>query len=249
MKIFLMGISGKMGQRLLVKINAQPGMTVIAGGDQTSSAQTLVPVASAPEEMYPHIQSSDLVIDFSLPKGTETVMAICRELQKPLLSGTTGLTGVHLHELRVLAETVPVMHATNFSTGVAMLNKLSKVAAAFLPEADIEIVEKHHRYKKDAPSGTAETLAQMVKGGREVVYGRSGESMRKVNELTVHSIRGGNIVGEHEISFILDNEVITVSHSALNRDIFVDGAIAAAKFLVARAPGFYTIEHMFEDGD
>ena len=195
------------------------------------------------------LENSDVVIDFTLPDGTESLVETAiNESCKPLVIGTTGLS---LHQQNLLKEAsahMPILYATNMSLGVAVLNKLASLASAALREFDIEIVEMHHRYKKDAPSGTALTLGEHAARARGLdldkvrVSGRNGNiGSRNKDEIAVMALRGGDIVGRHTIGFYNDGEFIELNHTATSRDTFAKGAIKAAKWIVRKESGLYSI--------
>jgi 4-hydroxy-tetrahydrodipicolinate reductase len=195
------------------------------------------------------LENSDVVIDFTLPNGTESLLELAiNGFSKPLVIGTTGLSKHQLNFLEEASKYMPILYATNMSLGVAILNKLAHLASGALADFDIEIVEQHHRYKKDAPSGTALTLAEHVADARGLdldkvrVSGRDGNiGERKKDEIAVLALRGGDIVGRHTVGFYNDGEFIEINHTATSRDTFAKGAIKAAKWLVKQENGLYDI--------
>jgi 4-hydroxy-tetrahydrodipicolinate reductase len=195
------------------------------------------------------LENSDVVIDFTLPDGTEALLELAiNGFAKPLVIGTTGLSKHQLNLLEEASKYMPILYATNMSLGVAILNKLAHLASGALADFDIEIVEQHHRYKKDAPSGTALTLAQHAADARGLdldkvrVSGRDGNiGERKKDEIAVLALRGGDIVGRHTIGFYNDGEFIEINHTATSRDTFAKGAIKAAKWLAKQENGLYDI--------
>ncbi len=195
------------------------------------------------------LENSDVVIDFTLPEGTEALLetAINGDA-KPLIIGTTGLSAHQQNLLKEASLHMPVLYATNMSLGVALLNKLVETASFALGDFDIEIVEQHHRYKKDAPSGTALTLGEYAARGRGVnldevrVSGRNGNiGERSKDEIAIMALRGGDIVGRHTVGFYNDGEFIELNHTATSRDTFAKGAIKAAKWIVGKKNGLYSI--------
>ena len=195
------------------------------------------------------LESVDVVIDFTLPKGTEALLECAiKESPKPLVIGTTGLTPHQKNLILEASKYMPILYATNMSLGVAVLNKLTSLASKILDDFDIEIVEQHHRYKKDAPSGTALTLAEFAANARGLdldkvrVSGRDGEiGARSKDEIAVMALRGGDIVGRHTVGFYNDGEYIELNHTATSRDTFAKGAIKVAKWLVNQPNGLYKI--------
>ena len=194
------------------------------------------------------LHGCDIVIDFSLPEATEVMLEAVLEIPKPLVIGTTGLNAHQLNLLKQASENMPILYATNMSLGVALLNKLVHQAAAALKGFDIEIVEMHHRHKKDAPSGTALTLGESAATGRGLaldkvrISGRDGNiGERSADEIAVMALRGGDIVGRHTVGFYNDGEFIELNHTATSRNTFSKGAIRAASWLVDKEAGLYSI--------
>ena len=223
-----------MGTLLRAAIDADESLS-LAGGYDADNVSGLDSVAPA----------VDLVIDFSTPASLSHVEAYVRRTHAALLSGTTGLSADDLARLRALGEVAPVIWSGNYSLGVAVLRHLAREAAASLPGWDTEIVECHHNRKADAPSGTAKMLLEAVDptGERSVVYGRDGiVGPRPAGEIGMHSLRGGTVAGTHEVMFFGEDEEVVLTHRATSRQIFVNGAIAAAKRLLAREPGFYDFD-------
>lgn len=190
---------------------------------------------------------ADVVIDFSLPAGAEAALEFAVASGQAFVSGTTGTGEAFSRKLASAATTIPVLHASNMSLGVAVTRAATRLAAAALPrEFQPEIVELHHRHKVDSPSGTALSLAADIAASRpetEVNHGRTGASgPRGPQELGVHGVRGGDVVGEHIVYFFGDGERIEITHRATDRRIFARGAVAAALWLAGRPPGLYTMD-------
>ncbi|MDU5325660.1 4-hydroxy-tetrahydrodipicolinate reductase [Campylobacter ureolyticus] len=193
-------------------------------------------------------KSSDVVIDFSMPEGTKALLEFAKKNPKPLCIGTTGLSKDELNLMKEISKNMPILYATNMSLGVAVLNKLAFLASKALSEFDAEILEMHHRYKKDAPSGTALTLAKNVAKARNLdldkvrVSGRDGIiGQRSKDEIAVMSLRGGDIVGRHTAGFYGNGEFIELNHTATSRATFANGAIKAAIWLSSQKNGLYDI--------
>ena len=202
------------------------------------------------EELDDVAPVSDVAIDFSAPAALPHVAAYVRRTGAALVSGTTGLDEGDLATLAALGEVAPVVHASNYSLGVAVLRKLSSLAAEALADWDIEIVETHHNKKVDAPSGTAKALLEAVDpaGEQPVVYGREGiVGARPAREIGMHALRGGTVAGTHEVHFFGADEEVTLTHRATSRIIFVRGAIACACKLMGREPGFYGFDDVMFD--
>lgn len=187
----------------------------------------------------------DVIIDFSNPANLDMIYDYAKMHKKAVVFATTGYTNEQLEKINDLAKYTPVLRSANFSLGVILLNKLVKEITPILKDSfDIEIVEAHHHHKVDAPSGTAKMLLNSAVDatGFTPVYGRDGYCPRKPNEIGVHAVRGGSIVGEHEVMYCGEDEIITLKHSAHSKKIFAVGAIKAAKWLNGKPVGFYTME-------
>jgi len=187
----------------------------------------------------------DVIIDFSHPEGLDAIVKFAREADVPVVIATTGYSEAQVDQIKTLAGEVPVLYSGNYSLGIILMNRLIREAARVLgADFDIEIIEKHHHHKVDAPSGTAKMLlaAANEKLGHNVIYGREGFSKRKVNEIAVHTVRGGSIVGEHEVLFAGADEVFSMKHEALSKSIFVNGAIKGALWLQDMPIGLYSME-------
>ncbi len=193
----------------------------------------------------------DVVIDFSHPACLDLIEAFARENRAALVMGTTGYGAGEEERIRRLGELVPVVRSSNFSTGIAVLRRvLSMIAPVLGEDYDMELVEKHHRKKADAPSGTAKLLLQALDGEglRTKVYGRCGQERRQTGEIGIHAVRGGTIVGEHTVLFAGENEVLELTHRAESKGIFVNGALRAARFAAAAVPGYYGMEDVLWPG-
>lgn len=194
-------------------------------------------------------EEADCIIDFSHHSATEALCAYAVKNKLPLVIATTGHTEEENGIIAETAKVVPVFKSGNMSLGIALVACLSKIAAKAFPDADIEIVEKHHNQKLDVPSGTALLLAdsiKQVKKDSEYVIGRHENGKRKKNEIGIHSLRMGNEVGTHEVIFAMGSQVITIKHEAENRGLFAEGALSAADFLVKQEPGLYCMDDIVE---
>ena len=193
----------------------------------------------------------DCIIDCSSPVCLDMIYDYAIKNNKPVVFATTGYSEEQLLKIKELSRYVPVLKSANFSLGVNLLNRIVKLITPILKDDfDIEIIEAHHHNKVDAPSGTAKMLLESVKDstGFNEINGRVGNSLRKPNEIGVHSIRGGSIVGEHSVMYCGLDEVITLKHDAYSKNVFAVGAIKAAKFLVDQEIGYYTMDDvLFND--
>ena len=190
-------------------------------------------------------QDADVVIDFSHHSAVADVLAYAKTIGAAAVVGTTGHTAEEKAMIFSAAEEIPVFYAGNVSLGIAVLCRLVKQAAAFFPDAEIEIVEAHHIRKVDAPSGTAHMLFNAIKEVRPNAYencGRSGEGKRTKDEIGIHALRMGNVVGIHEVHIHTGNQSLTLKHESGSRAMLADGAVSAARFMVGKAKGFYDME-------
>lgn len=196
------------------------------------------------------LEKADVVIDFSLPAGTRALLEVCAVTKTPVVIGTTGLGEEGDAAVRKLGEVVPVVYAPNYSVGVNVFWALAKRAAELLgDEADMEIIETHHHHKVDSPSGTALRLLNVVAEARgldpreAVRHGRSGQvGARTKNEIGMHAVRGGDVVGDHTLVLAAPGERIEITHRASSREVFARGAIRAAHWVVGKPPGVYTMD-------
>jgi len=252
------GVAGRMGRRLVALASpneellvahalVRPGHPDLGrdAGELANVGLLGVSVTDALDVDRPvHV-----LIDFTSPPGMRHWLRVCRHRRVAMLTGTTGLTPEDHRLIDEAALEIPVLQATNTSLGVAVLNRLAAEAARLLgPDYDVEVVEAHHRHKRDAPSGTAATLAGRIcaASGRPpdaVVFGRHGPDVpRQPGQVGVHSLRMGDVVGQHTAHFATDGERLEVTHAATSRDVFVRGALRAAQWLAGRGAGRYQIE-------
>ena len=247
-KVGIHGATGRVGRLLIenLKGDTHATISVVHAIEKVDfSIDESIMITNDTEVL---LQNCDVVVDFTLPDGTEALFESALNNPKPLVVGTTGLSKHQLNLLDETASKMPVLYATNMSLGVAILNKLAAIASKALSDFDAEIVEQHHRHKKDAPSGTALTLAEHVAKARGLdldkvrVSGRDGNiGERSKDEIAVMALRGGDIVGRHTAGFYNDGEFIELNHTATSRDTFAKGAIKAAKWLVGQKNGLYNI--------
>ena len=241
--IVIQGIYGRMGRALIEKIAARQDCRVVAGVDREAGKVGDIPVYAG----FEGLPKVDAIIDFSSPAGAVTAAQYGAENGLPCVICSTGLSKEDEAVLEAASAKVPIFRSANMSVGVNVLIELARQATKILGgEFDIEIVEKHHHNKLDAPSGTALMIADAINaeaGGKyEYVYDRSQvRQKRGAQELGISSIRGGGIVGEHDVLFCGPDEVVTLSHSAGSRGVFADGAVQAALYIAALAPGYYTM--------
>lgn len=248
-KIAICGINGKMGQVLKESIAADDKTCLAFGVDVMNDIRDNG-VAVYKEICEANPEEVDVIIDFSRPSALRGNLEYCVKNNKAIVIATTGYTDEEKELIHKAAKDTAVFYSANYSLGVNLQMKLiAEAAKLFDGAADIEIIEKHHNRKADAPSGTALMLAEGINeacGGKYTYkYGRTPQdSKREKNELGIHAVRGGMIVGEHDVMFITDNEIVTISHQAMSRNVFADGAVAAAKFMINKPSGFYNMKDL-----
>ncbi|WP_169999948.1 4-hydroxy-tetrahydrodipicolinate reductase [Campylobacter sp. RM9328] len=247
-KVGIHGASGKMGREIIacLKNNEVAKLSVAYTIEELDfELPKDVLVTDKFEALF---ENSDVIIDFTIKQGALNLISYARTNPKPLVIGTTGLADEGATLIAQAANAMPILYATNMSLGVAVLNKLAAIASKALREFDTEIVEMHHKHKKDAPSGTALTLAKHIAEARDLdlkevmTTGRNGLiGERKKDEIAVLALRGGDIVGRHTAGFYNDGEFIELNHTATSRATFAKGAIKAAIWLSSQNNGQYDI--------
>lgn len=243
--VIICGINGAMGKNLLEIIEDSSVFNIVAGIDHVDGDFDF-PVFTNPMDCN---VKADVLIDFShylmIPKLIEFIESV----KIPSVICTTGLSPEVEADLVKLSKSVPIFKSGNMSLGINVMIKLAKEATKALADFDIELIEKHHNKKIDSPSGTAKMIADAIKetalDEKEYVYGRYGlDAKRNPEDLTIHSVRGGTIVGEHEVLFAGIDELIEIKHSATSKKVFAKGALTAAKFLASKEAGFYDMNDM-----
>lgn len=244
-KIIMHGCNGAMGQTVTSIVEKDEDAVIVAGVDITGEKKNDYPVYKALEECR---EEADVIIDFASAKAVDHLLEYCGEKRMPVVLCTTGLSEEQIKKVGETAEKTAVLRSANMSLGVNLLLKLVKEAAKTLASADfdIEIVEKHHNQKVDAPSGTALALADSINEALGNTYHYkydrySQREKRDKKEIGIQSVRGGTIVGDHDVIFAGQDEVVTFSHTAYSKGIFAKGAVSAAKFLKGKGPGLYNM--------
>ena len=242
-KMIMHGCNGRMGQMITDMVKDDPEIEIVAGVDTNNNRQNDYPVYSSIAECD---VDADVLVDFGAAPAIDELLRVCVERNLPIVLCTTGLSAVQLADMKVASTKIAILKSANMSLGINLLMKILKEAANVLAPAgfDVEIVEKHHRMKLDAPSGTAIALADSINEARnneyEYIYDRSQVRQRRgEKELGISAVRGGSIVGDHDVIFAGQDEVITFSHTAYSRAVFAKGAISAAKFLAGKEAGLY----------
>jgi 4-hydroxy-tetrahydrodipicolinate reductase len=236
-KIVITGAKGRMGQALVACAARLPELQVVGQVDQGDDLRAV-------------ITRADVVVDFSFHQVTNSVAGLCAVHKKGIVIGTTGHSETEKAQITQLASQIPIVWSSNFSTGVNALFWLTRKAAEILgPGFDLEVVEMHHRSKKDAPSGTAMTLAEILAGvrrrqpGEVIRCGRQGQVGERTDaEIGMHSLRGGDVVGDHTVIFAANGERLELTHKAAHRETFANGALRAAQWVVKQKPGLYDMQ-------
>ncbi|MEG0378461.1 MAG: 4-hydroxy-tetrahydrodipicolinate reductase [Eubacterium sp.] len=250
LKILLSGVSGAMGHMLQELITKDPECLIVAGFDINTEQGTSFPIYS---DLSRCTEKADVIIDFSHFKAFDSIFNYAKTTKTPIVIATTGLSDDNIQSIQNASADFPVFKTANMSLGINIIAKaLKEMASAFEDSFDIEIIEKHHNKKADAPSGTALLLADAVNDGlsqkKEYTYGRDGrECKRQASELGIHAIRGGTIPGEHTVLFAGNDELIEIKHTALSKKVFASGAIKAAKYLAGKDPGLYDMQDLIND--
>ncbi len=255
LKVGVHGAAGRMGRTVMQLIHEDNALALAAAVDSAAKAGVtrdagelagVGPMGIHLSADLTVLSGCDVVVDFSLPSALDGLLAACKQHGLPLVLATTGLSEAQSGAVDVLARSVPVVAAPNYSTGVAVLYHLAEQASALLADFDLEIIEMHHRHKVDSPSGTALGLAEAAARGREqrardvAVYGRQGSTgARTKDEIGIMTLRGGDVVGDHTLILAGAGERLELTHRAHNRGLFAHGALRAARWVVGRAPGRY----------
>ncbi len=255
------GVCGRMGSRIAALVIGDPELKLVGALERIghpSLGKDVGSIAGYGEtgiKITPFLDTyAHVLIDFSSPESAINIAEICAKKNTALVLGTTGLNTQHYEKIHRISQQIPCLVSPNMSVGVHVLSDLVAKAAKLLGnDFDIEILETHHRFKKDAPSGTALRLAEKIceatgrETGKDVIYGRHGISgERPVNQIGIHAIRSGDVIGDHTVVFGSLGERIEITHKAHTRDTFVRGAIRAAKFIAQKPPGMYSMSHVLQ---
>ncbi len=249
-RILLNGCNGKMGQAITKACELNDNFKIVAGIDPSASSNNPYPVYSNAWDVK---ETADIIIDFSHPNALEGILDFAVSNKLPAVIATTGLGEKHKKLIEKASGSIPVLLSANTSLGVNLLIDLVKRATKILSETfDIEIVEKHHNQKIDAPSGTALAIADAINSALDnkmkYVYDRHSTMQKRTrDEIGIHSVRGGTIAGEHSVIFAGTDEIIELKHTAISKDLFAAGALKAAQFLYNKSPGYYKMEDIFAE--
>ncbi len=250
-KVIISGCNGRMGQAVSNICEEKENIKIVAGFDTKAVKLRDYPVYADPME---YSGEADVIIDFSVPDSLDNLLAYCTVHKTPCILCTTGYSDEQLSRIKKTSESVPIFKSGNMSLGINLLISLAKKAASVLGvDFDVEIVERHHRNKIDSPSGTALMLADAISSSLpyEPVYVYERQSVRQKrgpNEIGISAVRGGSIVGDHELIFAGTDEVIELKHSAYSRNVFASGAVAAAEYMSRiTVPNLYDMDDMLSD--
>jgi 4-hydroxy-tetrahydrodipicolinate reductase len=259
-RLIVVGAGGRMGCRIIALTAESTDLELVGAveaaghpglGKDAGSLAGVRPLGVTVQDQY-HGQKADVVIDFSVAQAAEKTLSYCAASGSALVLGTTGLAPEHRNLIHTAAQKIPIVQATNMSVGMNVLFEMvGKMAALLGPDYDIEIIEEHHRFKKDAPSGSALTLAEQIckETGRRfpdcLVHGREGkEALRAPGTIGMHALRAGDITGVHSVMFSTLGETVTLNHTAHSRDTLARGALRAARWLVSQKSGLYSMRHV-----
>lgn len=246
--ILLSGCNGKMGKMISQTVNNFKDLQISCGLDKNLEKNFNYPVF---DNINDCDVAFDVILDFSRADALESLITYAKEKNKPLVLCTTGYTEEQICKINEFSKVIPIFRSANMSIGINVINNvLRNISSLLYEDFDIEIIEKHHNQKVDAPSGTAlllgDTIKSSIKEETEYKFGRSGNCKRNEKEIGVHAIRGGSIVGEHEIIFAGNDEIIELKHTALSREVFAVGALKACKFMKDKTPGLYSMDNVLQ---
>ena len=249
MNILLNGASGRMGNEVAMRVEKEENMQIVAGIGLEEDLSGKFPIYSKIEDVKEKI---DVIIDFSVPKATFKVLEFAKKEKTPIVIATTGFSNDELEKIEELSKEIPIFRSANMSLDINLMAEIVKKVAKVLQDTDIEIIETHHNRKIDAPSGTAILLAdainEVLENKKEYDFNRMQKrEARNKNEIGFSSIRGGNIVGEHTVAFFGENETLEIKHTSYSRQVFVEGAIKSAKFIITKENGLYNMNDLINE--
>ncbi len=253
-KIVVCGICGRMGKEIVQLVESLDDIMIV-GGVEVSGHKEIgksIHNINIYDELAEIIGEADCVVEFTNPSATIEHLSNSGQFKKPYVIGTTGFSEEEIDRIKSYSKEFPIFLAPNMSRGVNHLYNLIRLTSRVLRDYDIEVVETHHRNKKDAPSGTAKEIVRVIESVRpdtRFVYGREGMvDKRKKDEVCINSVRGGDVAGEHRVLFLGDGEFIELRHYATSRRCFAAGAVDAVRFIVDKGPGLYTMQQLLPQG-
>ena len=248
MNVLLNGATGRMGKEVEEAMKKQENMKIVCGFGAKKTDNNVFPIYDNLEDIKENI---DVIIDFSVPVATFKILEYARKNKIPIVIATTGFSKEEIKDIEEISKEIPIFRSSNMSLDINLMANLVQKVAEVLQDSDIEIIETHHNRKVDAPSGTAILLADAINkvfdGKKEYVFDRMQKrEARSKNEIGFSSIRGGNIVGEHTVMFFGENETLEITHKGYSRQVFAEGAIKAAKFIVKQENGMYDMKDLID---
>ena len=247
-KIILSGCNGKMGKAIVSCVEGKENVKIIAGVDITTENNYKFPVYDSFEGIT---ESAHVIIDFSHPSVLDSMLKYACTNKIPCVICTTGYSSIQIEKIKSASDIIPIFYSGNMSLGINLMIELSKIAAKVLSkDFDVEIIEKHHKYKSDAPSGTAISIFNEIKKVRQnttLQLNRNGNPNRQNEEITIHSVRGGNEIGEHEICFYGNFDTIKLTHKSNAKELFADWGVKGADYISKQKNGLYTEENFFSE--
>ena len=249
MNILLNGASGKMGNEVAKTVEKIDDMQIVSGIGLEEDLSGKFPIYSKTEDIKENV---DIIIDFSVPKATFNVLEYAKSKKIPIVIATTGFSKEEIQKIEEISKEIPIFRSANMSLDINLMAKILKEVAKVLSNTDIEIIETHHNRKIDSPSGTAILLAdainEVLEEKKEYDFNRMQKrEPRKKSEIGFSSIRGGNIVGEHTVAFFGENETLEIKHTSYSRQVFVEGAIRAVRFLITKENGLYDMNDLINE--
>lgn len=246
MKVLINGCNGKMGQEVAKQVKLAQDMEVVCGVDKIDTGDNFFPVFTKVQDID---IIPDVIIDFSIPQATFSILEFAKQKNIPIVIATTGFSEAEIKKIEKYSEIIPVFKSSNMSFEINVMAKLVSKLAVKLENSDIEIIETHHNRKIDSPSGTALILADSINNSLDnqmnYEYNRhSKREKRSKNEIGIHSIRGGTEVGKHSVIFFGDNESFEITHTCTSRSVFARGAIKAAKYVMLKDNGLYSMDDL-----
>ena len=246
MNILLNGANGRMGNEIIIAAKNQENMNIVCGFDREEKLTGEFPVYNDIQNIKENI---DVIIDFSVPEATFKILEFAKANKIPVVIATTGFSEQELEKIKELSKELPIFRSSNMSLDINLMASLVQKIAEVLRDSDIEIIETHHNKKIDSPSGTAILLADAInevfENQKEYNFDRMNKrEKRSKKEIGFSSIRGGNIVGEHTVQFFSDNETLEITHKSYSRQVFAEGALKAARFIINQENGLYDMKNL-----
>ena len=249
MNILLNGASGRMGNEIILAVKSQADMEIVCGFDREENFNEEFPIYNDIKNIKENV---DVIIDFSVPTATFKILEYAKTNKIPIVIATTGFSEDEIEKIKDISKEIPIFRSSNMSLDINLMANLVQKIAEVLKESDVEIIETHHNKKIDSPSGTAILLADAINevfnNEKEYNFNRMNKrEKREKKEIGFSSIRGGNVVGEHTVQFFSDNETLEITHKSYSRQVFAEGALKAAKFIINQQQGLYDMKNLVND--